>query len=244
MAKKGKSDAQSGLDEAVEAGKALDRIAADDRHEAAAGAADDAGAAGVGQEAPAETGSGPDAPQPAVALDAGPHPGAADAGPDAADAGADAAETADEEEGEAGNGEWEPNVERATFAAIHAYGEDVSFTGYTVDDDSVDLPEHRRLMEAAAAFVRANADAPAAAIPIELGLRGFIGLPETRLCELAAWRVFAFTLRELDRLDAELQAREAAAQTAASPRPVAAAGDLALMPQPDAFAPTGFSPRR
>ena len=132
---------------------------------------------------------------------------------------------------------------KGDLAAGHAYGQVGSFCRDITRDDSLDLPEHLRLMEAAAAFVRANPDAPAEAIPIHLRLRGGRGLPETGPREIVAWRVFAFTLMQLDRLDAE-QAAPATASPADAAPPVAAAGDMALMPQPGGFAPTGFTPRR
>ncbi len=138
---------------------------------------------------------------------------------------------------------WDESVVASTFAASHAYGGVGAFAVFNVDDDTIGEDAFHRLMTSAAAFVRANADAPAEAIPIHLKLKGFRDLPETGPREIAAWRVFAFTLMQLDRLDAEQAALATASPADAAP-PVAAAGDLALMPQPGGFAPTGFTPRR
>ncbi|WP_127523653.1 hypothetical protein [Mesorhizobium sp. Z1-4] len=137
----------------------------------------------------------------------------------------------------------DPNALAAGLAASAAYG--TREPRPTVDTGFVgggDLSLDR--MNTAAAFVRGNPDAPAGAIPIELKLKGFRDLPEQGLREMAAWDVFAFTLKRLDALDAEIDRRREQAEREAKPpqRPVAH-GKLAMTPAEPPFSPSGFSPR-
>lgn len=142
--------------------------------------------------------------------------------------------------------EWAANVLAATFAASHAYGGAGEFAGVQVDTDAEFDDRFRTMMHVAASHVRSSPDAPANAIPIELKLTGFRDVPQSGLRVMAAWRVFAFTLRELDRLDAEEKALADQASKAAQPqqRPLARPGQMAMTPGDPPFSPTGFSPRR
>lgn len=123
----------------------------------------------------------------------------------------------------------ELNIERAAQAASAAYGGFGFFTPNFADpvDDVLRL---------AAAFVRTWPDAPAEAIPSHLQRKGgFSDVPIAGKHELAAWRIFAYVLTQLDRLDA----------TPAPPKPAAGGLQLeqALVPEPGPFEAGGFSVR-
>lgn len=130
--------------------------------------------------------------------------------------------------------QWEDNLRDATFAASYAFGDRGDFAGIDVDDDATteDGTLHR-VMQAAASFVRANPDAPADAIPIHLA-RQKLAVPQDDPRAAVAWKVFRFTLLELDAFD-RAQAPKPA------PEPVGGFGDprgheLAT----DPFAPVGL----
>lgn len=143
-----------------------------------------------------------------------------------------------------------PNLLAAAAAASFAYGTENTHAprfGFRwlmaseVEPAELDFVARART---AAAFVRSNPDAPAEAIPIQLKLKGFRDVPPPGPRELAAWRVFAFALKELARVDMEA-ARLAQFEAARTPpRPSAHADQMALMPQPGSFDPSGFTPRR
>lgn len=85
--------------------------------------------------------------------------------------------------------------------------------------------------QAAASFLRRNADAPPAAARIEL-TRKKIARPLESPRAIVAWEIFAETLRRLDRLDAdEKAAAEAAEREKTRTRPVLDSRDAALMPR-------------
>lgn len=134
------------------------------------------------------------------------------------------------------------NAMASAVAAFVAYGTDANsdmatlnwgFVGTSADD--TDQATHE-----AAAFIRANPDAPAEAIPVHLGLKKLAKPQADDARALLAWRVFGFTLKELDAFDRAAKAAMRPAEPQASGFP----GELAMTPQKDPFAPGGFSALR
>jgi hypothetical protein len=97
----------------------------------------------------------------------------------------------------------------------------------------------------AAEFVLANREAPAESIAIDLALKKVGGSMQPSAREIKLWSVFRTVFLLIhDQIDAEEEAAAAAAVPPAAPAGKAWPGDLALTPQPSAFDPAGFSPRR
>jgi hypothetical protein len=100
--------------------------------------------------------------------------------------------------------------------------------------ERADDPQFHGLISTAIAFLRQWPDGTPAAIAIHLRRAGFSQVPEPGPREAVAWKVFAFTLAELDRLDREEAERQARTAAAAARRPQAARREeLALMPGED-----------
>lgn len=97
----------------------------------------------------------------------------------------------------------------------------------------------------AAAFLRQWPEGKPDAIVIHLRRAGFKDVPEPGRRELAAWKVFAVTLAELDAIDRAEADERRLAELMTSPAPAPRwPGDLAMQPQPGPFDAAGFSPRR
>jgi hypothetical protein len=131
------------------------------------------------------------------------------------------------------------NVLAASAAAAYAAGGEwptVRFTGVPNPADAMPI------FAKAAEFLRQWPDGSAEAVTIHVRMKGFPDTPVPGPRELAAWKVFAFTLITLDQVDAD----EAAAKAAAEPAPPAPVfpGERSYQPEPGTFDPTGYSLRR
>lgn len=141
---------------------------------------------------------------------------------------------------------WQPNtvIDRAAMAAAASMNEAfwvLMETSNPWNDQQERIHGNYALWRPAAEFVIANRDAPADAIAIHLAIKKIGGTMTPEPVEITLWNVFktVFLLVHDALVDADRQA--------AVVEPVAAQawpGDLAMQPQPSAFDPAGFSPRR
>ncbi len=98
----------------------------------------------------------------------------------------------------------------------------------------------------AADFLRENPDAPFAAVPIQLKMKGAGEIGALGPRELAAWKVFKATLSALDeaeRAEKEATERRAATERAADSRPTVPAESAAWQPQAGGLDAAGMMPR-
>jgi hypothetical protein len=140
-----------------------------------------------------------------------------------------------------------PNVAAAALAASAAFGTVTSTAAldrsWIVPGDGP-TPSYPHRATVAAAFVRDNPDAPDAALPVHLSMKGFGDIerePGRRV--LAAWKVFRATLNALDQVtreDAAEAEREARRKNPDAPS-AGFGGDLAMTPSRLPMQPTGFS---
>lgn len=93
-------------------------------------------------------------------------------------------------------------------------------------------------------FVRANPDAPTEAMFIHLSLATRIKPRPLDREDMVILNVFHRVATECLAYDKHVQAMLEASSPPAAPAGNAWPGDLALTPQPGAFDPAGFSPRR
>lgn len=137
----------------------------------------------------------------------------------------------------------EANVMKAAMGAVIAYAKIGTIDAAMVfQPDFAGQAKTAAAFRAAAAFLRDYPEASAEAVTIHLQRAGFLNVPRPDRRGLAAWKVFAFTLHQLDAVDAQ----EAAERAAAEAKPAPAGGlplDQAFKPEPGAFDPTGFMPR-
>ncbi len=145
-----------------------------------------------------------------------------------------------------GNGpNWNDNVLAATMAALHAETIDEPastelFGASTEEEEKLAFIAHE-----AAGFLRQWPDATAEAVTIHLRRSGFTDVPEPSPRALAAWKVFAFTLHQLDELDRQQNEKSAAmlASQDAAGKLAQWPGERALKAEPGPFDPAGLSPR-
>lgn len=103
---------------------------------------------------------------------------------------------------------------------------------------------YERVAECAAAFLRQWPDGTPEAIVIHLQRAGFKDVPQPGRRELAAWKVFAVTLAELDAIDRAEAAERKAAEWASTPQQMGFGGEQTFKTQPGPFEPSGFTPGR
>jgi hypothetical protein len=140
-----------------------------------------------------------------------------------------------------------PNVLAAALAASAAFDTDIKEPRLNhgwLRPTGGNSPSAIRRANVAAAFVRDNPEAPDAALPVHLSMKGFGDIarePGRRV--LAAWKVFRATLNALDQVDREDAAeaeREARRKNPDAPS-AGFGGDLAMTPSRLPMQPTGFS---